>query len=113
MKKILKIISNNNESTIRNTIDGSDDTCWFSNGANPLLISLFINEEPEYIFIEFQTGFQPKIIEIPELSITYKIKSSENTVKLDVKKKKKDIDIYFKDGYDPYNRICVYNISVE
>jgi len=119
---VREIKSNNNNSTIRNVLDGSDDTFWMSNGSSNVEIEMAYEGSAESITVDFQKGFQPKSIKIIECSSSSNevfLSKSDAKVKILLKSvilnqpKNDSIIFQFGDTYDLYGRICIYNIVFE
>lgn len=124
---VREIKSNNNNSTVRNVLDGSDDTFWMSNGSTGVEIEMAYEGSTESITVDFQKGFQPKSIKIVDCSSSNsnnEILLSKSDAKVKVLLKSlilnqpqnnslNSIIFQFGDTYDLYGRICIYNIVFE
>ena len=107
MNKIISITSENSQTDWKKVIDGTDDTyiTLFQNTK----IDIELDLTTRSIVFDFQKGFHPKIISVNDVETPL----DRNTACLEVPvifKQADKIAVQFKESYDPYKRIFIYNI---
>lgn len=121
--QIKSLVSSNNSQAIKNILDKSDDTYWMSNGSRCPVVSIEFDGHAEHISLDFQRGFQPRVIKAVVKAPSGTHESMIEVSKLDSKIKipipdactagTHQVDIVFEESHDPYGRICIYSLAIQ
>lgn len=89
-----------------------------SNGSKGPVVSMDLIGHAMAIFLDFQRGFQPRIIRVIERTSVGVCESMTKVMRADSKVKIQiggaetcHVDIIFEESYDPYGRICIYTLD--
>lgn len=110
-----RIRVSSSESSKYNLIDSREETCWISSHAKNQYIEIEMAvRHVNSIRIVFQPGFHPArgTILTDGSEKMFKMESDESSKTIEVSHTISKFRIQFLETYDPYNRICVYNIEI-
>lgn len=113
MVRIKNIETDNNAKDIKNVLSDSDDLCWFSNGAATPYILLEIQDFVRNIHVEFQKGFQPKVVRVEHADTKVVLTKQDSAAVIEINGNVESIRLILDTSFDPYGRFCIYKITAE
>lgn len=107
----LRVEVSSNTKDANKIIDGNLDTCWSPSGRLPHFILVSSRESFSKISLISQMGYNCKTVEI--LGTIHEFDEDTEAQIFDLEKHTRKIEIKILESWDPFGRICIYNLFLK